>query len=68
MNPHPAERNDLGAPTLQRLAEEIARIRVNLNNIDLVNQNEETLKVELKQINYSSWSALQLIDKDISER
>lgn len=68
MNPHPAEHNDLGAPTLQRLAEEIARIRVNLNNIDLVNQNEETLKVELKQINYSSWSALQLIDKDISER
>lgn len=68
MNPHPSEHNDLGAPTLQRLAEEIARIRVNLNNIDLVNQNEETLKVELKQINYSSWSALQLIDKDISER
>lgn len=64
----PPRGNSLGAPTLQRLTEELARIRVNLNNIDLDKQDETTLKVELKQINYSSWSASQLIDKDIEER
>lgn len=60
--------NELGPVALQKLAEEIERIKVNVNNIDLTKQNETAIKVELKQINYSSWSALNVLEQDIAER
>lgn len=60
--------NEFSPLTLQKLAEELDRIRVNLDNIDLTKQSEKAIKVELQQINYSSWSAIQLIEKDITER
>lgn len=60
--------NEFSPLTLQKLAEELDRIRVNLDNIDLTKQSEKAIKVELQQINYSSWSAIQQIEKDITER
>lgn len=60
--------NGFSPLTLQKLAEELDRIRVNLDNIDLAKQSEKAIKVELQQINYSSWSAIQQIEKDITER
>lgn len=60
--------NNIGAVALQKIKDSIIRCKVNLDNIDLETQDEQTIKTELQQINYSSYTAMKAIDQDISER
>lgn len=60
--------NNISPMALQKLAESLERMKVNFNNIDLEKQNETAIKVELKQINYDSWTALQALEQDMTER
>ena len=60
--------NGFGAITLGKIKDSIIRCKVNLDNIDLETQDEQTIKTELQQINYSSYTAMKAIDQDISER
>ena len=60
--------NNIGAVALHKIKDSIIRCKVNLENIDLETQDEQTIKTELQQINYSSYTAMKAIDQDISER
>lgn len=60
--------NNISPITLHKLTEAIERMKVNIDNIDLEKQNETAIKVELKQINYDSWTALQALEQDMTER
>lgn len=60
--------NSFSPITLKKLADEIQRIRVNLNNIDLERQDEATIQTEIRQINYSSYTAQKAIEQDLTER
>lgn len=60
--------NSLSAITLQKIKDSIIRCKVNLENIDLETQDEQTIKTELQQINYSSYTAMKAIEQDITER
>lgn len=60
--------NNLGVVALQKIKDSIIRCKVNLDNIDLETQDEQTIKTELQQINYSSYTAMKAIEQDITER
>ena len=60
--------NNIGAVALQKIKDRIIRCKVNLDNIDLETQDEQTIKTELQQINYSSYTAMKALDQDITER
>lgn len=60
--------NNIGAIALMKIKDSIVRCRVNLDNIDLEHQDEETIKTELQQINYSSYTAMKALEQDITER
>lgn len=60
--------NGFSAITLGKIKDSIIRCKVNLENIDLETQDEQTIKTELQQINYSSYTAMKAIEQDITER
>ena len=60
--------NDIGAIALKKISDELDRIKVNAKNINLERQTENEIMTELKQINYSSWTALKALEQDITER
>lgn len=60
--------NNIGAIALMKIKDSIVRCRVNLDNINLEHQDEETIKTELQQINYSSYTAMKALEQDITER
>ena len=60
--------NNIGAVALQKIKDSIIRYKVNLDNIDLETQDEQTIKTELQHISYSSYTAMKALDQDITER
>lgn len=64
----PIRSNDIGAIALKKISDELDRIKVNAKNINLERQTENDIMTELKQINYSSWTALKALEQDITER
>ena len=60
--------NNFGPLTKKKLGEILARIRVNFNNINLDTQDELAIKTEFQQINYDSWTAINAIEQDLTER
>lgn len=60
--------NGFSVITLGKIKDSIIRCKVNLENIDLETQDEQTIKTELQQINYSSYTAMKAIEQDITER
>ena len=64
----PIRANDIGAIALKKISDELDRIKVNAKNINLERQSENEIMTELKQINYSSWTALKALEQDITER
>jgi hypothetical protein len=60
--------NGFSAITLGKIKDNLIRCKVNLENIDLGTQDEQTIKTEFQQINYYSYTAMKAIDQDISER
>lgn len=64
----PTAANQIGPVALQKITESLERIRVNYANIDLRTQDEQTIKTELQQINYSSYTAMRALEQDLTER
>ena len=64
----PTAANQIGPDALQKITESLERIRVNYKNIDLRTQDEQTIKTELQQINYSSYTAMKALEQDLTER
>lgn len=60
--------NNIGAVALRKIKDSIICCKVNLDNIDLETQDEQAIKTELQQINYSSYTAMKALDQDITER
>lgn len=60
--------NGFSAITLGKIKDNLIRCKVNLDNIDLETQDEETIKTEFQQINYYSYTAMKAIEQDITER
>lgn len=64
----PMKANDIGPVALQKITENLERIKVNAKNINLETQTEAEIKTELQQINYSSWTAIKALEQDLTER